>query len=165
MAMNEYGEIVRPDNQSSSTSGKISSENSRSYDSFSSDVVNHFTAARKRNFNIITLLITIPFYAVIGYFTAEYFQYKDITNQIGAMIGAGAALICTLIYNNALAKQYGGYEYLISLLSAGIALGIVAAIIALVLIIIEIVKFVVKIVAAIFGFIVVIAILIGVFGG
>ena len=76
MAMNEYGEIVRPDNQSSSTSGNISSENSRSYDSFSSDVVNHFTAARKRNFNIITLLITIPFYAVIGYFTAEYFQYK-----------------------------------------------------------------------------------------
>ena len=165
MAMNEYGEIVRSNNQSSNTSGNISSENSRSYDSFSSDVVNQFTAARKRNFNIITLLITIPFYAVIGYLTAEYFQYQDITNQIGAIIGAGAALVCTLIYNNVLAKQYGGYEYLISLLSAGIALGIVAVIIALILIIIEIVKVIVKIVAAVFGFIAVIAILIGVFGG
>lgn len=165
MAMNEYGEIVRSNNQSSNISGNISSENSRSYDSFSSDVVNQFTAARKRNFNIITLLITIPFYAVIGYLTAEYFQYQDITNQRGTIIGAGVALICTLIYNNVLAKQYGGYEYLISLLSAGIAMGIAVVIIALVLIIIEIVKLIVQIVVAVFGIIAIIAILIGVFGG
>lgn len=165
MAMNEYGEIVRSNNQSANTSGNISSENSRNSDSFSSNVVNQFSVARKRNFNIITILITIPLYAVIGYFTAEYFQYKDITNQMGALIGAGIALLCTLLYNNTLAKKYGGYEYLLSLLSTGFAIGIVAVVITLILIIIEIVKILIQIVMVILGFIFIIAILIGIAGG
>lgn len=113
MPMNKFGEIVR-------------SESSSNTSAFSEEVEEQFRVGRKKNFNLITLGIGIPLYSVIGYLVAEYFQYKEITGLTGAAIGAMIALICILVYDNVCAKIYGGYEYLVSLLSAGIVLAIIS---------------------------------------
>lgn len=162
MAMNEYGEIVRSNNQTPDTSDNISNNSSDGQNSFSDNVMNQFTVTRKRNFNIITLIISIPLYAIIGYFAAEYFQYKEITENIGALIGGVAALICTLIYNNKWAKIYKSYEYLISLLFPGIIIGVVT--IAIV-IIVAVVKLLVELVKIIVAIVIGLAILAGLAGG
>ena len=167
MPMNEFGEIVRSNNQTSSTSNSSSSSSGNATDrSFSSEVQSQFTAAKKRNFNLITLAIAVPLYSVIGYFSARYFLYQgydiEITCPVGALIGAIIALIATLLYNNKWAKNYEGAEYLISLLFTGIAIVVIALAIALSYVIVGVVIAVVK---AIIGIVIVIAILAGLAGG
>lgn len=174
MPMNEYGEIVRSNNQSSnasnnsstqSTNNTLSNGNTVDY-SFASEVRGRFTLGKKRNFNLITLAIAVPLYAMIGYFATRYFVYEgydiNITTQIGALIGGIVAFIATLIYNNVWAKNYEGFEYLVSLMFTGIS----AAIIALAIVIVYgVVKLVIEIVKAIFIIIIVFAIFAGLAGG
>lgn len=167
MPMNEFGEIVRSNNQTSSTSNRSSSSSGNTTEwSFSSEVQSQFTVAQKRNFNLITLVIAVPLYSVMGYFVARYFLYQGydigITCSVGALIGAIAALIATLIYNNKLAKNYEGAEYLVSLLSTGIVAVVIALAIAVICVVVGVVIAVVK---AIIGIVIVIAILAGLAGG
>lgn len=161
--MNEYGEIVRSGKQSSNTSSNTSSASSNgNLNSFSSEVMRQFLATKKKNFNLITLAIGIPLYAIIGYFLAEYFQYQEITGEMGAIIGGSVALIGILIYNNVWAKMYEGYEYLIALLFTGIALVAVAVLIFVLYVVVSIVL---AILGAIFTVVIAIAIIAGLAGG
>ena len=173
MPMNEYGEIVRENSRTETSSSNSTTQNrnnqlpERANDySFSLDVQEQFIAGKKRNFNIITLLIAVPLYCMIGYFFAEYIISQgydiEITNSMGAVIAGVAAFIATLLYNNIWAKRYEGNEYLISLLFTGI----VAEIIALVIVIIcVVVGIVVAVIPTIIGIIIVIAIFAGLAGG
>ena len=167
MPMNEFGEIVRSNNQTSSTSNISSSSSGNTTDwSFSSEVQSQFPAAKKRNFNLITLAIAVPLYSVIGYFATRYFLYQGydigITCPVGALIGAIAALIATLVYNNKWAKNYEGAEYLVSLLFTGIAAVVIALAIAVICFVVGVV---IAVVQAIIGIVIVIAILAGLAGG
>lgn len=165
MPMNEFGEIVRSNDQSSSssTSGRSnSSVSGGNRNSFSNDVMQQFQASRKKNFNLITLAIATPLYAAIGYFVAEYFQYESITGVSGAIIATCVAFLCTLLYNYKWAKKYEGEEYLYSLLFTGFALLVVGAILAAVAVVAMIVFEILK---AVIGIIVVIAIIAGLAGG
>lgn len=173
MPMNEYGEIVRENSHTDTSSSNSTTQNrnnqlteqANDY-SFSSDVQGQFNAGKKRNFNIITLLIAVPLYCIIGYFSAEYIISQgydiEITNSMGAVIGGVAAFIATLLYNNIWAKRYEGFEYLISLLFTGIAVAIIALAIVVICVVVGIV---VAVIQAIIGIIIVIAIIAGLAGG
>lgn len=154
MPMNEYGEIVRSGSQSHHTESPPRAE-----DTFTYNVRGQFAAARKRNFNLITLGVSIPLYAIIGYFVADHFWYMGST---GMIVGAIAALICTLIYNNSMAVLHEGHEYVLSILSTGIVLVILGIAIGIIVGIAMILWEILKVVLA--G-IVVIAVLGGLFGG
>lgn len=158
MPMNEFGEIVRSGASTGTANNSSSNRQEGSTSTVSTEVEEHFRLGRKRNFNIITLVIGTPLYAIIGYFAAEYYLYETITGITGAIIGGIIALICILIYNNIWAKQFEGYEYLISLLSAGIVLAVVGVALLVLYIVI-------KILIAILGIIVVLAIVAGFLGG
>lgn len=172
MPMNEYGEIVRENNRTngSSNNSTTQSTNNQSIErnndySFSSEVQRQFTVGKKRNFNIITLLLAIPLYCLIGYFVASYFILQGydikITSSTGAIIGGTVAFIATLVYSNIWAKRYEGVEYLISLLFTGI----VAIVIALAIVIIcVLVGIAVAVFQAVIGIIIVIAIIAGLAG-
>lgn len=168
MPMNEFGEIIRSNSQNSNTSNNSSaSTDSTNEWSFTSEVQNQFTAAKKRNFNLITLAIAVPLYSVIGYFAVQYFMYQGntiegLTSPVGAIIGAIVALVATLLYNNKWARKYEGSDYLVSLLFTGIAIIAIALAIALVCVVVGVV---IAIVEAIFGIIIVIAIIAGLAGG
>lgn len=158
MPMNEYGEIIRSGNAVDATDSSAEEFNGY-YDSFSNEVEDRFLASRKRNFNLITLAIGIPIYAVLGYFAAEEYLLSEYVDETSAtIIGGIAALIIILIYNNVFAKAYKGIEYLISLSSPGIVL--VAIVLVIIIVIIAI-----QILIAIAGIIIAIAIIAGIFGG
>ena len=169
MPMNEFGEIVRSNTQSTSSSSSSSSQRNSGTSTprenrrpFSESVNQQFLASRKKYFNMITLGITTPLYAVIGYFVAEYFQYEAITGESGALIAGCVSFLCTLLYNHKWAKEYSGVEYLYSLLFTGFALLVVGAILVAVAAVAIIVFSILK---AIVGIIVVLAILAGLAGG
>lgn len=164
MPMNEYGEIVRENNRTniSSNNAAIQSRNNQLTDqsndhSFSSEVQEQFNVGKKRNFNIITLVIAVPLYGLIGYFAVDYIislGYDiEMSNSTGAVIGCIASFIATLLYNNIWAIHYEGIEYLISLLFTGI----VVAMIALAIVIIGIVVAVIQVILCIIIAIVIIA--------
>lgn len=173
MPMNEYGEIVRENNQTNISSNNSAiqgrsnqlTEQNNDY-SFSSEVQGQFNVGKKRNFNIITLVIAIPLYCLIGYFAADYITSLgydiEITNSVGAAIGGIAAFIATLLYNNIWAKRYEGIEYLISLLFTGIATAIIALIIVIICVVVGIVVAVVQVIICI---IIAISIIAGFAGG
>lgn len=172
MPMNEYGEIVRENNRNNISGNSITksrnnqlAEHNNNH-SFSSEVQRQFNVGKKRNFNIITLLVTIPLYCSIGYFTAEYIisQGYDIgiTSSTGFVIGGVASLIATLLYNNIWARRYEGIEYLISLLFTGIAAAIIVLVIAAICVVVGIVMAVIQ---AIIAIIIAIVIIAGLAGG
>lgn len=169
MPMNEFGEIVRSDTQSSSSStssgARRNSDTRTSVENtiaFSENVSRQFHASRKKYFNMITLAIATPLYTAIGYFTAEYFQYKAITGGIGALIVGCISFLCTILYNHKWAKEYAGVEYLYSLLFAGFVLLVMGVILAIV---VAVVNFVLKIIKGLAGIIALLAILASLAGG
>lgn len=158
MPMNEYGEIVRTSNQSIENGAGGRNE----HESLSSDISKRFIGAKRRNFNIITLIITIPLYTIIGYFIAEYIRVDEISERTGAVVGIIVSLISVLIYNNQFAKKYEGYEYLVSILFPAIIAGALALITGVGYLLIKLVFEILKVVVAI---IIIVAILAGLAGG
>lgn len=158
MPMNEYGEIVRTPNQS--LDNDVSGRNG--YESLSSDISKRFRGAKRKNFNIITLIITIPLYIIIGYYIAEYLQINEFTESAGATVGGILSLICVLIYNNKFANKYEGYEYLVSILFPAIIAVAIALIIGIGYLLIRIA---IEIIKAVIIIILIFAILAGLAGG
>ena len=168
MPTNEFGEIIRSNNQTSNASDNSSeSTNSRGDRSFATEVQNHFVAAKKRSFNLITLLIAVPLYSIIGYVLVQYcmnqgYQIDGLTNIVGSIIGAIIALVVTLTYNNIYAKKFDGSDYLVSLLSTTVVVIAIALAFFLIRII---VKIIVVILEVMFAILIVIAIIAGLAGG
>lgn len=161
MPMNEFDENDRTNNQINGIDNNYTTDWS-----FSSEVENRFWVAKKRNFNFITLIIAVPLYSAIGYFTTQYLLSQGfaikITCLTGAIIGAIVAIISTLLYNKKWAKTYEGFEYLISLLFTGLAVIALGFAIVLLCIVVGVMKVVLQV---IIGAVLVIAILVGLTGG
>lgn len=152
MPMNEYGEIVRYGG-SDTPSGPV--ERDAYYNDFETRVNENFYDALVRNFYLITLGISIPLYAVLGYFAVDYFKYEPISNWTGALIGAVFCLVCVLIYNIKLTVYYEGFEYLLSILfPAGVLIALAICAVA--------VYFIIRIVLYIAAAVIVFGVIIGV---
>ena len=106
--MNEFGEITRSDNNERTNSDYV--------DGFSANISEQFRQGRKRNFIIITLLISTPCYAAAGFVLAPYVTFISIDSTTAAILVALLAALAVLIYDTVYAKQFEGIEFLIAIL-------------------------------------------------